>query len=109
MTLLDWLLLVFSPPGLLATYILFIQHERGGYWLPFKFFGIVGYLPDAFYNYTLCSLIFWQRPDPGKRTISVQLPIWARIPGIRGEIAIALANFLNWIAPSGAHVQLLHR
>ena len=103
-----WLLwsvaFLFTPPGLLVCYIGYIQYERGPKWVAFKLFGILGYLPDVFYNYVLCFLMTGKLP--AKRTISTELPILAQLPGLRGEVAIALANFLNWIAPSGRHVQL---
>lgn len=96
-------MLAVSPLGLLALYVLYIQYERGGAWIVFKLFGIPGYPLDVFYNGILC-LVTWQKPVAW--TITVQLPFIAKVPGWRGEVAIALANFLNWIAPSGRHVQL---
>ena len=60
-------------------------------------------LLDGYYNFMLCA-VFLRWPE--KYTITVELPILAQIPGLRGEIAIALANFLNWFAPSGEHVRL---
>lgn len=101
-----WLAFWLSPMGLFVLYVLYIQHERGGVWIVFKLFGIPGYPLDVFYNCVLCFCMFRL---PTKLTITVELPILAQVPGWRGEVAIALANFLNWIAPSGRHVQLNHR
>lgn len=98
-----WLAFWLSPMGLFVLYVLYIQHERGGVWVAFKLFGIPGYPLDVFYNLLLCA-VFGRLPQ--KYTISVELPILAQIPGWRGDFAIALANFLNWFAPSGAHVRL---
>lgn len=104
MTWLLWsIAFLFTPPGLLVCYIGYIQYERGPKWVAFKLFGILGYLPDVFYNFVLCLLM---GRLPTKPTITVELPTLAQLPGLRGEVAIALANFLNWIAPSGQHVQL---
>ena len=99
-------MLAVSPLGLLALYVLYIQYERGGAWIVFKLFGIPGYPLDVFYNLLLCA-VFGRLPQ--KYTISVELPILAQIPGWRGEFAIALANLLNWFAPSGQHVKLNSR
>lgn len=98
--------LAVSPLGLLALYVLYIQYERGGAWIVFKLFGIPGYPLDVFYNVVLC---FCMGRLPTKLTITVELPILAQVPGWRGEVAIALANLLNRLAPSGRHVQLNHR
>ena len=96
-------MLAVSPLGLLALYVLYIQYERGGAWIVFKLFGIPGYPLDVFYNVVLCLLM---GRLPMKLTITVELPALAKLGGLRGEFAIALANFLNWFAPSGKHVQL---
>lgn len=96
-------MLAVSPLGLLALYVLYIQYERGGAWIVFKLFGIPGYPLDVFYNVVMC---FCMGRLPTKLTITVELPVLAKLGGLRGEFAIALANFLNWFAPSGQHVNL---
>lgn len=98
--------LAISPLGLFLLYVLYVQYERGGAWIVFKLFGIPGYPLDVFYNVVLCLLM---GRLPTKLTITVELPILAQVPGWRGEVAIALANLLNRLAPSGRHVQLNHR
>lgn len=98
-----WLAFWLSPMGLFVLYVLYIQYERGGAWIVFKLFGIPGYPLDVFYNVVLCLLM---GRLPTKLTITVELPALAKLGGLRGEFAIALANFLNWFAPSGKHVQL---
>lgn len=98
-----WLAFWLSPMGLFVLYVLYIQHERGGVWIVFKLFGIPGYPLDVFYNVVMC---FCMGRLPTKLTITVELPALAKLGGLRGEFAIALANFLNWFAPSGKHVQL---
>ncbi|MBI2725391.1 MAG: hypothetical protein HYX42_03990 [Polaromonas sp.] len=95
--------LAISPLGLFLLYVLYVQYERGGFWVAFKVFGIFGYPLDVFYNMLMCFFT-WQKPVAW--TITVQLPAIAKVPGWRGEFAIALANFLNWFAPSGQHVKL---
>ena len=102
----SWLLLYLSPLGLFACYLLYVQHERGGVWIVCKYLGgIPGYLPDVAYNYLMCAVMgVW--PEWKNRTITAQLPVLAKLGGKRAEFAIALANFLNYFAPSGAHVKL---
>ena len=104
MTWLQALAAWFSPLGLFACYVVYIQYERGPNWAVFKLAGLLGYLPDVLWNVILCLCLTGKLPQ--KRTITVELPRLAKLPGLRGEFAIALANFLNWFAPSGQHVQL---
>lgn len=106
MTPLDYLLIWFSPTTLFICYLGFVQSERGPKWAVFKVFGLIGYLPDVAWNCLMCMCM---GRLPTKPTITVELPILAQLPGLRGEVAIALANLLNRLAPSGRHVQLNHR
>lgn len=104
MTWLHWLTLWLSPLGLFACYLVYIQHEHGGAWIVCKYIGgIPGYLPDVLWNVILCLCM---GRLPTKLTITMELPGLAKMGGRTAEVAIALANFLNWFAPSGKHVNL---
>lgn len=111
------LYLALHLPALGLCYWLWIQHERGDTWKAyggwrarvapawkvFHLFGIIGFLPDLFVNYTTLAVIFgW----PGKAfTFSKHLAPLSRLDGWRGILANMVADVLDGLAPSGKHIQ----
>lgn len=114
-----WLVLylVLHLPALGVCYWLWIQHERaetwkvhGGwrakvapFWLVFHAFGILGFLPDVFANYTTLAAIFWRWPG---RAFTFSKHLWplSLDAGWRGRLARPVAAVLDWLAPSGNHI-----
>lgn len=96
-----WYLAVHLPT-LFICYWLWIQHERGGWWKVFHIFGILGFLPDVFANYTTLAMIFgW----PGRAfTFSKHLKPLSLLDGWRGRLANMVSDVLDGIAPSGNHI-----
>lgn len=104
-------------PALGLCYWLWIQHERGDiwrldpgwrrhFWWSWKVchvFGILGFLPDLVANYTTLAVIFWRWPGRAF-TFSKHLAPLSHLGGRRGILANMVADVLDYLAPSGKHI-----
>ena len=89
---------------LLPLYSLGIQYERGGMWLLFSVFGVVGLVLDILLNYTELSILTLDFPKKGEFTFSKRLSRLQYNTDWRGTLARYIAKGLNSIAPSGKHI-----
>lgn len=90
---------------LALLYPIAIQIERGGWWRILAPITILALLVDVLANFTELSLAMWEWPHRGEWTFSTRLERLIREQGWRGDIARPVARILNFIAPSGKHIQ----
>ena len=94
------------PPALAVAYGVYIQFERGGLWTVFRLAGLIGWPLDFVANYTTLALLFWAWPGRNY-TFSKQLERHlVKDIGLRGFVAWRVAKVINWIAPSGKHIDM---
>jgi hypothetical protein len=92
---------------LALLYPLAIQYERGGWWRIIAPVTVLALLIDVIANYTELSLAFWEWPRYGEWTFSTRLNRLITWEDWRGSVARPIAAVLNYIAPSGKHIEAL--
>jgi hypothetical protein len=90
---------------LALLYPIAIQYERGGWWLLVTPITVVAMLIDVAANWTELSLALWEWPKPYEYTFSDRLSRLIHEQGWRSDIARFVSRILNYIAPSGKHIQ----
>jgi hypothetical protein len=89
---------------LFICYAIYIQYERGGLWNVCRLVVVVGYFVDVLANFTELALLTWDFPRWGEWTFSQRLPRLIRQTGWRSTLARSIARVLDWLAPSGRHI-----
>lgn len=92
---------------LALLYPIAIQYERGGWWRVVAPFTALALVIDVAANHTELALLTWDFPQRGEWTFSTRLVRLAQGAGWRAQVAVKIAAVLNWIAPSGKHIELV--
>ena len=99
------------PGGLFFGYCIGIQYQRDAWWLWVRCICAIvltwALVIDVAANWTSLSVYFWEFPreppdvDSTEWTFSERLERLVLTDGWRGRIALAIARFLNRVAPPG--------
>jgi hypothetical protein len=99
------------PLLMLALYAVGIQYQRpcfNGTYTGIFLEGVafVALILDVALNWTLFALYFWDWPQRSLNewTLSTRLSRLKRETGLRGSIARAVTFVLDWLSPTGKHV-----
>ena len=82
-----------------------IQYERGGFWYLVLPITLLAFVVDVIANYTELALLTWDFPRVNEFTFSQRLSRLKRDESLRGKVCLAISNILDYISPTGKHVQ----
>ena len=92
--------------ALFLRFIVAINFERGGWWRLLVPLAIKAGLLDIALNYTLFSLLLWDKPRAGEYTISKHLERLVLLPTFKGAACRWVSRyFINpWDRVGGPHI-----